>query len=48
VSSDNLILRMPIGTNFPVSQEELEELARLIREKGEQPPEPPSREEEPA
>jgi predicted RNA-binding protein with PUA-like domain len=40
VLSDNLILRMPIGTNFRVSQEELEELARLIRGKGEQPPEP--------
>jgi hypothetical protein len=49
---DNLILRMPIGTNFRVSQEELEELERLIRGKGEQPPEPgaPGRhpEEEPA
>jgi hypothetical protein len=52
VLSGNLILRMPIGTNFRVSQEELMELARLIRGKGEEPPVAPlpgaGREEEPA
>jgi len=38
VLTDNLILRMPIGTNFRVSQEELDGLARLIVNKGEEPP----------
>jgi hypothetical protein len=38
VLTDNLIFRMPIGTNFRVSEEELEELAELIRRKGEKPP----------
>jgi hypothetical protein len=38
VLADNLILRMPVGTNFRVSEEELAELARLIRSKGERPP----------
>jgi hypothetical protein len=52
VLAENLILRMPIGTNFRVSREELAELARLIDSKGEEPPIPPKTgpctEEEPA
>ena len=52
VLTDNLILRMPIGTNFRVSRQELEELAELIRRHGEEPPPPPepnaNSQEEPA
>jgi len=40
VLTDNLILRMPIGTNFRVSQQELDKLARLIASKGEESPMP--------
>jgi hypothetical protein len=47
VLSDNLILRMPIGTNFPVSRQELEDLAQMIRRHGEEPPPPPEPEADP-
>ena len=38
ILDDNLILRMPVGTNFPVSDEELRDLARMITQRGEQTP----------
>ena len=38
VLSDNLILRMPIGTNFRVSDDELAQLSQMIQQRGENPP----------
>ena len=35
---NNLLLRMPIGTNFELSAEEANQLAELIRAKGQQGP----------